>query len=251
MHYVETYNASEGFFAIQTDPESHWLEAVPDNGMFFEFIPLDQIDEPFPDAVPAWKAEPGRTYALVITAANGLWRYSLGDTVTIQQTSPLKFTIAGRTKHFINAFGEELMVYNAEHAMAATCKQLGCEVANYTAEPVYAGDNSRGCHQWLVEFSRRPDSAKEFAAVLDHNLQAENSDYQAKRSGNIFLDPPSVVEATPGLFDKWLASTGKLGGQRKVPRLCPDRRYIDPMLRLNGNRPEILQPALTPEELTA
>lgn len=251
MHYVETYNASEGFFAIQTDPESHWLEAVPDNGMFFEFIPLDQIDEPFPDAVPAWKAEPGRTYALVITAANGLWRYSLGDTVTIQQTSPLKFTIAGRTKHFINAFGEELMVYNAEHAMAATCKQLGCEVANYTAAPVYAGDNSRGCHQWLVEFSRRPDSAKEFAAVLDHNLQAENSDYQAKRSGNIFLDPPSVVEANPGLFDKWLASTGKLGGQRKVPRLCPDRRYIDPMLRLNGNRPEILQPALTPEELTA
>ncbi len=230
MHYVETYNASEGFFAIQTDPASHWLEAVPDGGMFYEFIPLDQIDEPFPDALPAWKVVPGKTYALVITAANGLWRYSLGDTVTIQQTSPLKFTIAGRTKHFINAFGEELMVYNAEHAIAATCKQLGCEVANYTAAPVYAGDNSRGCHQWLVEFSHRPESLNEFAAVLDKNLQAENSDYQAKRSGNIFLDPPMITEAPTGLFDKWLASTGKLGGQRKVPRLCPDRRYIDPML---------------------
>lgn len=233
MHYLETYNASEGFFAIQTDPESHWLEILPDGGIFFEFVPLDQVDEPFPKAVPAWHAEQGKTYALVITAANGLWRYSLGDTVTIQQTSPLKFTIAGRTKHYINAFGEELMVYNAEHAMAATCRQLDCDVANYTAAPVYAGDNSKGCHQWLIEFNRPPQSIEEFANLLDKNLQSENSDYQAKRSGNIFLDSPMITVANTGLFDKWLASTGKLGGQRKVPRLCPDRRFIDPMLSMN------------------
>ena len=233
MHYLETYNASEGFFAIQTDPESHWLEILPDGGTFFEFVPLDQVDELFPQAVPAWRAEQGKTYALVITAANGLWRYLLGDTVTIQQNSPLKFTIAGRTKHYINAFGEELMVYNAEHAMAATCRQLRCEVANYTAAPIYADDNSRGCHQWLIEFNLPPKSIEEFANVLDKNLQAENSDYQAKRSGNIFLDPPMIVVARNGLFDQWLASTGKLGGQRKVPRLCPDRRFIDPMLSMN------------------
>ncbi|THG45011.1 GH3 auxin-responsive promoter family protein [Muribaculum caecicola] len=234
MRYMETYNASEGFFAIQTDPESHWLEVIPDGGIFYEFVPLDQIGEDFPDALPSWKVEPGVTYALVITSSNGLWRYVLGDTVTIQQVSPLKFTIAGRTKHFINAFGEELMVYNAERAMAATCAKMGCDVVNYTAAPVYAGDNSRGCHQWLVEFANRPESLDEFAVVLDKNLQSENSDYQAKRSGDIFLGPPIVSEAKSGLFDRWLANTGKLGGQRKVPRLCPDRRFIDPMLELNA-----------------
>ncbi|MCM1021651.1 MAG: GH3 auxin-responsive promoter family protein [Muribaculum sp.] len=232
MRYVETYNASEGFFGIQTDPESHWMEFIPDGAIFYEFVPLNQIDEPFPDAVPAWKVEPGQTYALVITAANGLWRYAIGDTVTIQQTNPLKFTIAGRTKHYINAFGEELMVYNAEHAMAATCRQLGCEVANYTAAPVYADDNTHGSHQWLIEFTHKPESMEEFARVLDEKLQNENSDYQAKRSGNIFLDPPVITVAPTGLFDNWLADTGKLGGQRKVPRLCPDRRYLDPMLEL-------------------
>ena len=143
--------------------------------------------------------------------------------------------MAGRTKHFINAFGEELMVHNADAAIAETCRRLGCDVANYTAAPVYAGDRTRGRHEWLVEFEREPASLDQFAAMLDDELQRQNSDYQAKRTGNLFLDPLTVVKARSGLFDRWLASTGKLGGQRKVPRLCNDRRFIDPMLEIQHN----------------
>lgn len=234
MHYVETYNASEGFFGVQTDPDDPAMALITDIGVFYEFVPLDQVDEPHPDALPAWKVEPGCTYELIITACNGLWRYAIGDTVKVMSVNPLKIMIAGRTKHYINAFGEELMVYNAEDAMTRTCSELGCEVANYTAAPVYAGDNTSGYHQWLVEFASEPKSLDEFARVLDTNLQQVNSDYQAKRSGNIFLAPPQVEKGRHGIFNAWLATTGKLGGQRKVPRLCNDRRFIDPMLALNS-----------------
>ena len=190
------------------------------NEVFYEFAdPADSSSAP----VPAWETVAGEVYELVITSSNGLWRYRLGDTVRIESTAPLTVTVAGRTRSFINAFGEELMVHNAEAAMSAAQKITGAEVADYTAAPVYAGDGTRGRHQWLVEFAR----------VLDAELQRVNSDYQAKRSGGIFLDPPEVIEARRGLFDRWLASTGKLGGQRKVPRLCNDRRVIDAMLPMN------------------
>lgn len=233
MRYVETYNASEGFFAVQNDPADHAMLLLPDIGIFYEFIPLDEIGEKEPEAIAAWEVVAGHTYALVITSCNGLWRYMVGDTVEITSVNPVKFIISGRTKHFINAFGEELMVHNADAAITRTCAELNCEIANYTAAPVYAGDRSRGRHEWLIEFTVPPADMEEFADLLDLNLQKENSDYQAKRSGGIFLDRLTVEPARPQLFDDWLATTGKLGGQRKIPRLSNDRHIIEPMLKMN------------------
>lgn len=233
MRYLETYNASEGFFAVQNAIDDPSMLLLLDAGVFYEFIPIDEAESPEPSGiVPAWKVEKGKIYALVITACNGLWRYKIGDTVRIESVDPLKITIAGRTRHFINAFGEELMVDNADRAIATICNRLDCEISNYTAAPVYAGDRNRGRHQWLVEFNVPPRDINEFAMMLDKELQSLNSDYQAKRQGGIFLDQLSVTVAPAGLFDCWLASTGKLGGQRKVPRLCNDRRFIDPMLAM-------------------
>ena len=162
-----------------------------------------------------------------------MWRYRIGDTVHIEQLNPVKINIAGRTKSFINAFGEELMVHNAEKAITRACKETGAQVLNYTAAPVYADDKSKGRHQWLVEFEKEPASLTEFAALLDKYLQEDNGDYQAKRYKGIFLDAPQVVVARRGLFDQWLASTGKLGGQRKIPRLSNNRDIIDNMLEMN------------------
>lgn len=237
MRYVDTYNASEGFFAAQTDPADRSMLLLARQGIFYEFVPLDEVGEPYPqDAVPLWGVEPGRTYALVITACNGLWRYAIGDTVRVESVNPVKITIAGRTKSFINAFGEELMVHNAEAAMAKACSRCRCSIANYTAAPVYAHGRSRGHHQWLIEWQKRPADAEAFVDELDRCLQAENSDYQAKRAGSLFLDRLEVVDAAPGLFDRWLGLTGKLGGQRKVPRLNNDRALIDRLLDLNDNK---------------
>jgi hypothetical protein len=234
MRFLETYNASEGFFAVQHQRDSRAMMLLLDRGVFYEFLPLDQIDEAYPDnIVPAWRVEQGKTYALVISSCNGLWRYLIGDTVRIESVDPLTITIAGRTHHFINAFGEELMVHNAEAAMAAACRLTGAGVLNYTAAPVYAEGGQRGHHQWLIEWAVRPSDSAAFADILDKELQKQNSDYQAKRSGGIFLDVLSITDATPGLFDRWLGATGKLGGQRKVPRLSNDRRIIDAMLNLN------------------
>lgn len=234
MHYLETYNASEGFFAVQDLHEPGSMLLLLDTGVFYEFIPLDQTGERYPEAVAPWDVEEGRTYALVITAPNGLWRYSIGDTVTVVSADPLRIRIAGRTRSFINAFGEELMVYNADRAITRAASACGAQVLNYTAAPVFATATSRGRHQWLIEWAVPPTAGNDaFAARLDEELRRENSDYQAKRSGTIFLDPPLLTTARPGLFDDWLASTGKLGGQRKVPRLSNDRTIIDSMLRMN------------------
>ena len=233
MRYLETYNASEGFFAVQNAIDDPAMLLLLDVGVFYEFIPLDEVDNPHPKILPIWKVEPGKVYALVITACNGLWRYPIGDTVKIESVEPLKITIAGRTKHYINAFGEELMVHNSDAAIAKACNELDCSVLNYTAAPVYAGDRSRGRHEWLIEFARPPQDLEQFTSRLDALLQQENSDYQAKRYNNIFLDPLSIVVARNGVFDDWLASTGKLGGQRKVPRLSNDRRFLDPLLNMN------------------
>ncbi len=171
---------------------------------------------------------------MIISSCNGLWRYPIGDTVRIESVNPLKITISGRTKSYINAFGEELMVQNAEAALSKVCRELDCDIANYTAAPVYASDHSRGRHEWLIEFNREPVSMKEFASKLDIALQHENSDYEAKRSHGIFLDPLTVVKGRPGVFEAWLASTGKLGGQRKVPRLSNSRHPIDEILKFNN-----------------
>ena len=233
MRYIETYNASEGFFAVQNEIDSRAMLLLLDVGVFYEFMPLDQLDNPNPQLVPMWQVEPGKVYGLVISSCNGLWRYAIGDTVKIESVNPVKITIAGRTKHYINAFGEELMVHNADAAIAKVCDEMDCAILNYTAAPVYAVDNSKGRHEWLVEFSKRPADLDMFATRLDELLQQENSDYQAKRYKGIFLDPLTIVEAKEGLFDRWLGSTGKLGGQRKVPRLANNRQFIEPMLKMN------------------
>lgn len=233
MRYRETYNASEGFFAVQDTLSPGPMRLLLDVGVFYEFIPLDRLgedDEPWPDAVPAWEVEEGKTYALVLTAMNGLWRYPIGDTVRVDSADPLRITIVGRTKHFINAFGEEVMVHNTDRALAYACDKTGAKVENYTVAPVFADGQQHGRHQWLIEWSRRPDDIEKFADILDNALQNENSDYQAKRAGSIFLDRLTVTSAPAGLFDRWLASTGKLGGQRKVPRLSNSRQLIDAML---------------------
>lgn len=233
MRYLESYNASEGFFAVQDTIDSPGMLLLLGNGVFYEFVPLSDIDSDRPTIIPSWEVEQGEVYSIVITACNGLWRYTPGDTVRIESADPLRITIAGRTKCFINAFGEELMVENAEAAMTRVCRDMDCSVVNYTAAPVYASDNSRGRHEWLIEFDREPSSLDAFAAALDSALQELNSDYQAKRAHGIFLDPLSVVKGRPGIFNDWLASTGKLGGQRKVPRLSNTRTPIDDILRLS------------------
>ncbi|MDE6485215.1 MAG: GH3 auxin-responsive promoter family protein [Duncaniella sp.] len=234
MRYLETYNASEGFFAVQDDFDARGMMLETDCGTFFEFLPLDQLDSPDARPVPAWEVEVGKVYALIITSCNGLWRYNIGDTVKIESLEPLRVSIAGRTKHFINAFGEELMVDNADKAIAQVSKEMNAPVLNYTAAPVYAGDRSRGRHEWLIEFERQPADLAAFAHSLDLALQSLNSDYQAKRSGGIFLDELTIVPGRKGIFDDWLASTGKLGGQRKVPRLSNSRQFMDPMLEMNA-----------------
>lgn len=226
MRYMETYNASEGFFALQTDPTDRAMMLLADTDVFYEFIPLDKLDDRTA-AIPLWEVETGKTYALAISSGNGLWRYLIGDTVRIERTSPVKITIAGRTRSFINTFGEELMVHNADAAIAATCRQTGASVSDYTAAPVYARNGHRGRHEWMIEFNVQPADIDDFTRILDANLQKENSDYQAKRSGDIFLAPPTVTALPHGTFDRWLAATGKLGGQRKVPRLKNDRSVID------------------------
>ena len=233
MRYLECYNASEGFFAVQNAIDDQAMLLLLDCGTFFEFIRTEEADSDRPEIIPAWKVEEGEIYELVITSCNGLWRYPLGDTVRIESVEPLKITIAGRTKSYINAFGEELMVQNAEAALTKVCKTLDCEISNYTAAPVYASDHSRGRHEWLIEFNREPESIDEFARQLDLALQQENSDYEAKRSHGIFLDPLTIVKGRKGVFDKWLAATGKLGGQRKVPRLSNSRHPIDEILKFN------------------
>lgn len=232
MHYIETYNASEGFFASQNSFLDAAMLLILDGGIFYEFLPvLDPESKPLTIS----EVQPGKIYELVITSVNGLCRYRLGDTVKIESVYPVKITIAGRTRSFINAFGEELMENNAEQAIAEACHKTGATIRNYTAAPVYAKGKQRGRHEWLIEFTRMPQSVSKFAEILDAELRAVNSDYDAKRNHTIFLDPLTVVTARAGLFDDWLreAGTHKLGGQRKVPRLSNSRDIIDDMLRLN------------------
>ena len=232
MHFLDTYNASEGFFAVQSDWDSTAMLLLLDVGVFYEFLPVEESESETPEVYPIWEIEKGRTYELIITAPNGLWRYRLGDTVTIEQLNPVKIKIAGRTRSFINAFGEELMVHNADHAIALTERETGDKVLNYTAAPVYAQGGDRGHHQWLIEFAHKPANEERFMQLLDQHLREANSDYDAKRTGDLFLAPPSLVIAPTGLFDRWLASTGKLGGQRKIPRLSNNRDLITQMLAM-------------------
>ena len=233
MRYQETYNASEGFFGIQSDPEDKAMLLMLDYDVFYEFIPMEDFGKENPAIVPLWGVETGRNYAMVISTSCGLWRYVIGDTVQFTSKDPYKFIITGRTKHFINAFGEELIVDNAEQGLAYACMETGAEVTEYTAAPVFMDGEGRCRHQWLVEFATEPDDMDRFARLLDTKLQEINSDYEAKRFKDITLQPLEVVKARSGLFHTWLKQRGKLGGQHKVPRLSNTREYIDQLLKIN------------------
>jgi hypothetical protein len=233
MHYMETYNASEGFFGLQNDPSDPAMMLMIDYGVFYEFLPMDEFDSPNPHIVPLTGVQLGKNYAMLISTTCGLWRYMIGDTVKFTSKDPYKFVITGRTKHFINAFGEELMVDNAEQGLARACQETGAQVAEYSAAPVFMGADAKCRHQWLIEFAVMPDSLEKFADVLDKTLQEINSDYEAKRYKNITLQPLEIVVARPHLFHDWLKEKGKLGGQHKVPRLSNSRDYIEEMLSLN------------------
>ena len=233
MHYMETYNASEGFFGLQNDPTDPAMMLMIDYGVFYEFLPMDEFDSPNPHVVPLTGVELGKNYAMLISTACGLWRYMIGDTVKFTSKDPYKFVITGRTKHFINAFGEELMVDNAEQGLARACQETGAQVAEYSAAPVFMDADAKCRHQWLIEFAVMPDSLEKFAEILDKSLQEINSDYEAKRYKDITLQPLEIIVARPKLFHDWLKEKGKLGGQHKVPRLSNSRDYIEEMLSLN------------------
>ena len=238
MHYMETYNASEGFFGLQDDPTDKSMLLMLDYGVFYEFIPLEDVGKDNPNIVPLEGVELGRNYAIVITTSCGLWRYMIGDTISFTSKRPYKFVITGRTKYFINAFGEELIMDNAEKGLAYACEKTGAQVKEYTAAPVYMDENAKCRHQWLIEFSVDPDSLDHFADLLDKKLQEINSDYEAKRSHNVTLQHLEVVKARPNLFNDWLKSKGKLGGQHKVPRLSNSRKNMDELLEMNHKENE-------------
>ena len=233
MRYMETYNASEGFFGIQDDTADPSMLLMLDYDVFYEFIPMEEFGQEHPTIVPLEGVEVGRNYAMVITTSCGLWRYLIGDTIRFTSVNPYKFIITGRTKCFINAFGEELIVENANNGLAYACRQTGAEVREYTAAPVFMDSNAKCRHQWLIEFSKEPADLKLFASLLDQKLQEINSDYEAKRFHDITLQPLEIVKARPELFNDWLKQNGKLGGQHKVPRLSNHRKNIDELLLLN------------------
>ena len=233
MHYMETYNASEGFFGLQDDPSDSSMSLMVDYGVFYEFIPMDELESENPTVLPLWGVQTGRNYAMVISTSSGLWRYMIGDTVRFTSTNPYKFIITGRTKFFINAFGEELIVDNAEKGLECACRATGADVREYTAAPVFMDSEGKCRHQWLIEFARQPQDLSAFARILDESLQQINSDYEAKRYKDITLQPLEIVVARPGLFDDWLKQKGKLGGQHKIPRLSNHRDFIEEMMQLN------------------
>lgn len=239
MHYMETYNASEGFFGVQTDMSDPALTLMIDYPVFYEFCPMDNLDDggyPIDESriVPLWGTEVGKNYAVIISTNCGLWRYLIGDTIRFTQKNPYKFIITGRTKHFINAFGEELIVDNAEKGIQQACIATGALVKDYTAAPIFMDDNAQCRHQWVIEFAKEPSSLSEFATILDRSLQAINSDYEAKRYKDITLQKLEIISAREGLFEEWLKAKGKLGGQHKIPRLSNNRQYIDELIEMNA-----------------
>ncbi len=238
MTYMETYNASEGFFGIQNSQSDPSMLLMIDYGVFYEFCPLENIDETgkvkdISCVVPLHKTEIHKNYAMIITTNCGLWRYVIGDTVKFTSANPYKFVITGRIKSFINAFGEELMVDNADKGIERACEETGAEVSDYTAAPVFMNENGKCRHQWLIEFSKEPENIAEFAAILDRHLQQLNSDYEAKRYKNITLQPLEIIIARHNLFNDWLKKRGSLGGQHKIPRLSNNRIIIEKLLKMN------------------
>lgn len=233
IHYLEMYNASEGFFAAQDRPGDEGMLLYTDHGIFMEFMPVNEYGKKDPKTVSLQDVELGKNYAMIISTNGGLWRYLLGDTIQFTSLKPFYIKVSGRLKHYINAFGEEVIVDNADKAIAIASQKTGVVVNDYTAAPVYFSDNSNGAHEWLIEFESEPANLENFAIELDNALKSINSDYEAKRHKNIALRLPLVRSLKKGTFNNWLQSKGKLGGQHKVPRLSNERKYLEEILRIN------------------
>ena len=230
--YYETYNASEGFFAIQDKNNSLDMLLMLDYGIFYEFIPMDKFEGENSEAIPLSEVKLNTNYALVITTNGGLWRYLIGDTIKFASLKPHRIRITGRTKHFINVFGEELIIENTENALKQACLKTGSEVSEYTVAPIFMNGNSSGGHEWLIEFRKQPANINYFTEILDNALKSINSDYEAKRYNNLTLAMPKINIAKEELFYNWLKQNGKLGGQHKVPRLSNSRKYLENLLEL-------------------
>jgi hypothetical protein len=228
---METYNASEGFFAMAEEPGRHDMLLMLDYGTYYEFLPAGHYDDP-QAAIPLEGVRTGVSYAMVITTCNGLWRYRIGDTVEFISTNPYTVKITGRTKHYINAFGEEVMVDNAETAIAQAAEATGAVVSEYTVAPVFMEGKRKGAHEWVIEFARKPSSLDHFRLELDRALKGVNSDYEAKRFKNTTLLEPKITVVRRGAFMEWMRSEGKMGGQNKVPRLFNDRTYADTLISM-------------------
>ena len=233
--YKEVYNASEGYFASQLGRDTDDMVLLLDNGIYYEFIPADQWDVPEPTAIPLSEVKEGKNYAMVISTNSGLWRYQIGDTIRFTSTSPYRIQITGRTRQFVNAFGEEVMVANTDKALEIACARTGSKVAEYTVAPIYFSDAGKGGHEWIIEFEKEPADSNEFADILDASLQEINSDYEAKRFQSMAMNRLVLHKASPGTFLHWMKARGKLGGQHKVPRLANERRFVEELLTIMGN----------------
>ncbi len=232
IRYMEMYNASEGFFAAQDDLDQEGMLLFLSHGIFYEFMPVEEYGKSNPKTIGLNKVELGKQYALVISTNSGLWRYLVGDTIQFTSLFPFRIKVTGRLKHFINAFGEEIIVENADAAIAIASERTGANVKDYTAAPIYFSEQSNGAHEWLIEFEKHPGNLEQFVYELDSSLKNLNSDYEAKRHKNIALRMPVVHVLKQGIFNLWLKQKGRLGGQHKIPRLSNDRKYIDEILKL-------------------
>lgn len=232
MYYLETYNASEGFFGIQDQSDSSDLLLMLDYGIYYEFIPMEEVDKEYPNTLSLHEVELDKNYAMVISTNAGLWRYLIGDTVKFTSLNPYRLKITGRTKHFINAFGEEVIIDNAEKALNKACADTGALIKDYTACPIYFKENEPGAHEWIIEFEKKPKEFERFVDILDNTLREVNSDYDAKRFKDMALKRPKVHIAPNNTFYNWLKAKGKLGGQHKVPRLANERKYVDEILEM-------------------
>lgn len=233
MKYIETYNASEGFFGIQDSDEDNAMLLMLDYGIFYEFIDMNEINNKSPNVLSIKDVKTDVNYAMVISTNSGLWRYIIGDTIKFTSTFPHKIKVTGRIKHFINAFGEELIIDNAEQAILKACQDTGAIIREYTAGPVYMQESERGAHEWLFEFTKNPDNFEQFMEVLDRKLMDVNSDYEAKRYKDISLVAPKYTLLKEGTFYNWLKQKNKLGGQHKIPRLANHREYLEELLSLH------------------
>jgi hypothetical protein len=230
VNYLETYNASEGFLGIQDRLEFNDMLLMLDYGIYYEFMPMSEYGKDFPNTLSLEQVEPNVSYALVISTNSGLWRYIIGDTIKFTSTNPFRFKISGRTKHFINAFGEELVIENADDAMKVACDKTGALLIDYTAAPIYFTADNKGGHEWLIEFEKEPHCMNTFTELLDQNLKNKNSDYEAKRFKDMAMTMPVVKVVPKGTFQTWLKKSGKLGGQHKVPRLSNHRDFVNDIL---------------------